>query len=304
VYVELRAAQADWERPIQSKVRNWPPRSLANDKRLHHMATPHQAALSYLTFGELWSVVSSEELWDMFSPYFPPKKNTEVRIDEVKAIRNRTAHFREPHAQDVARLELFMRDMEPGIRRFCARYTVAKFPSDPTKEPVSEALELAWDHVGYGIELQKPHGWLYAPLPHRMDPLMNARLEVLTHHKYSAGSSQGVIYQVTAVSNTPKRPIDTVALFDSTRRLHGDIIHFIISSPHDGISITVPAVHGTEKTTSLISDFLQAGLQASRGGSPAPLDRKKLEWPEYVLWPDHMLAFFLPEIQESILDVE
>jgi hypothetical protein len=50
------------------------------------MATPHQAALSYLTFGQLWSVISDVANWPLFEPYFPPKSNVEVKIEEVKAF--------------------------------------------------------------------------------------------------------------------------------------------------------------------------------------------------------------------------
>ena len=305
VYVELRANQVDWENAIRRKAQDWPPRSLSNDKDLHHMATPHQAALSYLTFGQLWDVVSSTEHWELFAPYFPPKDNAQVRIAEVKAIRNRTAHFREPHSQDTARLELFMRDMESGIRRFCTRYTAEKVPSDPAADAVSNALEQDWDYIGYGIELMRPHGWLYAPGAHRMDPLMNAQLDMLTHKNYSAGSLQGVIYRVTLhPGNRRDRPSDTVGIFNRTKSLHQDIIHFIVSAPGGDVSVTIPAIHGTEKTAELVAAFLRAGLEATRGHHPPMAPREKLEWPEYVLWPDHMLAIFCDKIQEPILDLE
>jgi len=114
VYVELRASRVDWEEPIKRAVGNWPPHSIQSDKRLHHMATPHQAALSYLTFGQLWDVISSAANWPLFEPYFPPKQNTEVKIEEVKAIRNRVAHFREPHPNDEKRLMLFWRTWSRG----------------------------------------------------------------------------------------------------------------------------------------------------------------------------------------------
>src|SRR6185436_16762986 len=51
VYVELRARDADWQQPIKKVVQNWPPRSLDSDKRLTHMATRHEGAISYLTLG-------------------------------------------------------------------------------------------------------------------------------------------------------------------------------------------------------------------------------------------------------------
>ena len=288
VYVELRAARLDWEEPIKQHVHGWPPSSLANDKRLHHMATPHQAALSYLTFGELWSVISANDNWNTFSPYFPPKDNAWERIKEVKGIRNRVAHFRESHPLDTARLKLFLQDMEPGIRRFCSRYTTGKIPRNSADDPVSEYIATVWEQEGYGIELLQPSGWLYAPEPNRMAPQLHARLEFLPHSQYSPGSQDGVIYRVVISPSIRKnREINIVDLFQSTKRLHHDIIHFTIFSSGDEVSVTIPAIHGTEKTAKLVLAFLSAGVNAAHGGFRQRLDKADLEWPEYVVWPDH-----------------
>lgn len=304
IYVELRAHRADWDIPIQNKVRDWPPCSLANDKRQHHMATPHQLTLSYLTFGQLWDVISSDDSWELFEPYFPPKENVEVKITEIKTIRNRTAHFRDPHPRDTARLELFMEDMEPGIRRFCNRYTQGRILSDPSHDPVSTALGEVWEHVGYGIELMLPNGWLYAPRHLRMNPLMNARLDMLTHKNYSPQSLDGIVYRVTVHrGNKNNCHSDTVQLFDCTKGLHNDIIHFFIASFGDEVSITIPAILDVEKTTELIVAFLQAGLEACCKFA-TPVDIAKHDWPEYVLLPNHMLNIFCDEIQEPILMLE
>lgn len=305
VYVELRANQIDWEAPIKKKVQHWPPNSLASDKRQHHMSTPHQAGVSYLTFGQLWDVMSSPDVWNLFAPYFPPKANTDARIEEVKTIRNRVAHFREPHPQDSLRLELFMRDMELGIRRFCRRYTASKVPRDPADDPVSSALEQEWSHIGYGIELQRPHGWLYAPTPNRQSPLMNARLEMLTHQDYQSGSMKGVIYRATVIAGSrSKGRIDAVDLFDSTHRIHGDVIHFMVLPCRRELSLTVPAIHGAEKTAQIVGKFLQAGLTATRSSMSGQLSSKRSEWPEYVIWPDDMLAFFEDDMPNPVLDID
>lgn len=304
VYVELRAQRVDWETPIRKKVQDWPPYALSSDKRLHHMATSHQAAISYLTFSQLWDVISSDESWELFAPYLPPKENVSVKIAEIKTIRNRTAHFRDPHPKDTARLELFMDDMEPGIRRFCNRYTQGQILSNSSLDPVSTALKNIWEDIGYGIELMYPHGWLYAPGHHRMEPLMNGRLDILTHQNYSPHSFEGIVYRVTVHrGNRNDRYSDTVQLFDSTRSLHNDIIHFLISSLGDEVSVTIPAILGVERTTELVSAFLRAGLEACCGFAKS-VDIGKLDWPEYVLWPNHMLNIFCDEIQEPILVLE
>ncbi len=264
------------------------------------MATPHQAALSYLTFGQLWSVISDSANWPLFEPYFPPKNNTDARIEEVKAIRNRIAHFREPHHNDVDRLALFLRDLDPGIRRFCSRYATGKVPKDAADDLVSAELEASWEHNGYGIELKRPNGWLYAPEPHRWHPLMNAGLAMLTHKRYERGSTTGVVYALTI--HGKHDCLDIIGFYESTRQLHGEIIHIMLSRSTAEVTVTVPAIRGPAETADLIFSFLSAGLNCSRGPSGRPVVRDQLEWPEYVLWPDHLLTFYCDDIQQPVLD--
>ena len=303
VYVELRAARVDWEEPIKNKIHEWPPNSLKNDKRLHHMSTYHQAALSYLTFAQLWDVISLQDNWPMFAPYFPPLDNTKVRVEEVKAIRNRVAHFRDSHPKDEKRLELFMGDMEGGLRKFCDRYLVGKIATVPDHDPITEHLASSWSQFGYGIEMENPNGgWLYAPPPHTHNPLINARLQLLTHSNYKRGSLVGVIYKVT-VSASIKNSVDAATFIESTKALHKDIIHIFLSPLGHDISVTIPAAHGIASTSELIGAFLSAGLSSARSHSVRKLDRARLKWPEYILWPDHMLTFYDADMREPILDL-
>ncbi len=298
VYVELRAARVDWEAPIEKQAKI----SFDNDKQQHHMSTPHQSALSYLTFGQLWKIISSDENWPLFSAYFPPKENVEARIDEVKTIRNRVAHFREPHLYDIARLELFLRDMEPGIRKFCSRYRTGRMPDNFSGDPVYRYLEERWEQIGWGIELLGTHGWLYAAGSSRMHPTMNARLQMLVGENYSPDLLSGIIYRLTVTSSRRcDNAVDAGAIFNKTKKLHGRIIHLFLSVG-DELSITIPAVLGTEEVGELIANFLEKSLDTS-GFLRQPLDREKLNWPEYVLWPDHMLTMFIEEINEPILQI-
>ncbi|MCE9551903.1 MAG: hypothetical protein K8T91_00795 [Planctomycetes bacterium] len=304
VYVELRASRVDWEEPIKKSVSKWPPASLTSDKTLHHMATPHQAALSYLTFGQLWSVISDAAMWPLFEPYFPPKSNVEVKVEEVKAIRNRVAHFREPHPNDESRFRLFLQDMEPGVRSFCERYCVDKVPVDPADDVVTDELAKSWQQIGYGIELRRPLGWLYAPSRHREAPLLNAQLHLLTHRNYKRGSLEGVIYKVTFSNNKPNEAFDIVSFVENTQGLHKDIIHILLPSPEYEPAVTIPAIHGVEATAELIAKFLRMGLDNRHSNSRRNLDRAKLKWPEYVLWPGHMLTFFDEDMRETVLSLE
>lgn len=305
VYVELRAARTDWEVPIKEKIasKKWPPDSLDNDKRLHHMATFHQAALSYITFGELWNIINDSNLWPLFESYFPPKKNTEVRIEEIKAIRNRIAHFREPHPQDVPRFELFLRDMESGVRNFCDRYSCN---CRDFNDPVVGWLEANWDKIGYGVELWRPDdGWLYALGPHTRNPVVNARLEILRHSASAPTSPVGIIYKlkIRSAVRVSETKLNRIAFLDATKRLHINTIHIFLPEYSDEVEITIPAVLGTTKTGELIGSFLSAGLNCARDHFVPPEEVARNSWPEYVLWPENILTFYSSEITNPIIDL-
>ncbi len=297
VYVELKAARTDWEEPIKANL--WA-NSLTNDKVQHHMATSHQVGISYLTFGQLWKIISDNR--PMFEPYFPPEANTVPRMEEVKTIRNRIAHFREPHRHDVDRLKLFMKDMEAGIRKFCFRYCVGKRPQSSADEPVHESLETQWETIGYGIELHTPLGWLYAPGHLLRSPKLNATLELLTHKNYTRGSMEGVVYKLTFSPNLSGQ-FDVKRFVDATRDHHKDIIHILLGRDSHSPAVTIPAIHGVATTVDLISKFLSAALN-SQYGDRQSLERETLNWPENILWPEHILSFFDSDITEPILMID
>lgn len=291
VYVELRADRLDWEEPVKKAVRNWPPSSLDGDKRQHHMATHHEMALSFLTFGELWAIISNN--WSLFSEYFPPEKNTQAKIDEIKTIRNRIAHFREPHEHDVTRFELFIADIDAGLRKFCRRYSYAVAPHT---DPVAEDLEASWEGTGRGYEMHRPdRDWLYAPHPHRMKPLMHASLDLL-----ATPAMTGRIYSLT-ISPGLKQHLCVAQFLASTRKLHDKVIH-LIPTPNFEVTVRIPAVLGTETVVSLIESFLSAGLDSATDNDNPDWRLRPLDWPEYVLWPNHSLAFYDDDVPAPLIE--
>lgn len=301
VYVELRAARVDWEEPIKKCIKKWPPYPQAKDKELTHMTTHHQGALSYLSFGELWTIISDNNNWPLFEIYFPPEANTAAKIEEIKTIRNRVAHYREPHQYDEARYKQFLQDMDAGLRRFCNRYTTGVYSMT---DPVSELLENSWEGVGYGYELFKPdRTWLYAPGNHRMDPLMHATLDILIHNRYKVGSSEGMIYKLE-ISPGVRKGLNLSDFLSSTRQLHSEAIHVMVKSDID-VAVTIPAIHGLEKIVELLKAFLSAGINSSHSNSGFAPDFERLQviWPEYILWPDHLLSFYDNEIRAPICEL-
>lgn len=294
VYVELSAACDDWQERVARHVRRWPPDSLEADKRLHHMATPHQGALSYLSFGELWAVIADVLNWSLFEPYLPPKENVTARIGEIKAIRNRVAHCRSPHENDPQRMDLFLRDLDPGVRRFCSRYTVPV--QHPADDQVASQLSVAWEKLGHATELFNPQvGWLYAPGDRRIRPTMGAQLEYLVHP-----SGNGLVYKLT-LRATGAQSFRVASFLESTVKLHTHVIHIIAES--DAATVTISARKGPADVLALVCEFLQAGRDSVWPGDRSDIDRIQGQWPEYVLMPNHPLALFTEDYHGMTLDL-
>jgi hypothetical protein len=194
VYVELRAADSNWELRIANLSKA--DRFKERDKSLHHMATPHQSKLLYLTLNDLWELIRDNDNWELFEHYFPPKDNVIARINEIMAIRNRVAHSREPHTNDIARMELFLHDLEPGLRKFCIRYNAAADLA--RRDGVAEKLEEEWQRISHSTDLFIPTvGWICAPEP---SAKLGGKLERMTHPSDDGcGDASSLIYRLTVL---------------------------------------------------------------------------------------------------------
>ena len=302
VYVELRASRVDWEEFIITTTNTLPSCMPAESKQISHMATPRTTSISYLTLDKIWSIIEDEANWPLFEPYILPYNNAKIRMDEIKLIVDRITNFREPHTQDKARLELFLRDVEPGLRQFCHRYTYLKRPSK--RDPLTEYLHKIWPDHYLGIELECADGsWLYASGRYRFRPAMNASIGMLTHKLYKSDSPEGVIYALTF------RPVvgtelDALRVLNQTKSFHKNAIHFFMFGY---VTITIPAILGIEQIGDIICELLNIarGCSLPRSGyqtTSIPENTKK-EWPEYVLWENHMLDLFNPEMNELTIDL-
>jgi hypothetical protein len=136
LYVELKS----------KKGRNWisfnkTKNTYEADKKLRHMPTSDRSPVSYLTFSELTNLIRKN--WDLFSIYLPPLNQWEAKLEEIVHIRNRIAHYRKGHPDDLDRLLQLMRDIDEGLWEFCTSYNDIKPILPQDKDPVTKKyLEL------------------------------------------------------------------------------------------------------------------------------------------------------------------
>jgi hypothetical protein len=193
--------------------------------------------------------------------------------------------------------------LEPGLQRFCHRYAVEESRPDSSEDPVTAYLSKKWHQTGYGIELHRPDGdWLYAPPPYRARPIFHARLRLSSHQKHAVGSPAGLIYRLKfhpILNNS----LNVAEFLDSTRALHDDVIHIVLSPVDDTVTVTVPGVYGVERTGDILGAFLYAGRECSMSRWRRTLKRK-LDWPQYVLWPSDPLGIYFDGFPGPIFDYE
>lgn len=110
VYVELRTALGSaWAQalPLSSESRQ------RGEGALQYMVTPDaQNRLAYADVSALFQLIGDR--WHLFERALIPKNVWAGRVEELRAIRNRIGHCRRPHADDLARLEQTLRDLEHG----------------------------------------------------------------------------------------------------------------------------------------------------------------------------------------------
>ena len=110
VYMELKTAFGPlWASEL-------PPRSAKrqdSESEIRYMATADaQSRLAYTDVSGLMAII--ERHWDLFKGSLISKGVWLGRAEELRLIRNRIGHCRRPHADDLARLEQTLRDLEPG----------------------------------------------------------------------------------------------------------------------------------------------------------------------------------------------
>jgi hypothetical protein len=285
-YVELRASRANWKDYFNPQTRT----KLTSDRKLSHMATGHENEISYLSFGQLCDLLKSN--WELWSEYFPPLDNLGPRLEEVKTIRNRVAHCRRPHENDERRLDLFLRDLDPGIRQFCLRYTSSAYPDDT--DPVATSIAADWPNRGYATELLSSDiHWLYAQ-PQGMEP----RLGVHVMRQCRLGTSSGTIYRIN-LHGRRGNYVDVLDLLHFVVRLDREPIHAIVTQ--DQLDVTLSATLGHDRVAELIAQLIERAKNVLPRSTFAEAARRT--WPEWVLFPNHPLALFDSAYTGPMLDL-
>lgn len=308
VYVELSARYgADWPKRIKGDER----RAQAGDSRLVHMPTRERLKLSFILFSHLQKTISAH--WRLFSEYLPPKEIWKAKLSEIDQIRNRVAHFRHGHSDDINRMRQMLNDVDQGFWKFCTSYNNTIPIVDPRKDVVAAAFAhldpFPWTQV-------EPNG--FARVGHAPDDMaMQVTVEVLRRPWLKAKCPRsvlgrpGYLYDVT-IGARRSRVFDYNTFLKATKKYHPQLCHICLATHANSIRVTVPSVAGATVVVPLLEDLVEAAHSALRPGRIGPsdfadittdvihetrvMDGFAMQWPEYVLGPSNPLTFLDPQM--------
>ena len=314
IYIEVKSAVGnDWKRflpsPKESDISRRDPK--AKDKRLSHMQTRHESPLAYLTLGQLWDIIKRQELWDYFAIYFPPKDLLDAKLKELLQIRHRIAHCRDPHKDDLHRLEQFLRDIDQSFWKFCTSYNdlrgILESEENLLERRFRRCDQLYWSEVSPGewakIGVRDPKAVFDLTIKRSLRPWVRPSLL-----SKPVSEAPGVIYTAT-ISVLPRYIINYENALLNTRELHRYCIHIILDAHCHSIELTFPSVISIHFIIKTIDEFLKFTLGSIRPGSIRTLPGNHVEgivanWPEYVLSPSNPLTFLSPNTPCSFFDIQ
>ena len=295
VYIELKARDGDnWSNVVQMTDR---PRKA--DKRLTHMPTPESEPLSYASFSELRRLIS--ENWYLFSQYLPPKNIWEAKLDELAQVRNRVAHFRRGHPDDLQRVNQLLRDIDKGFWLFCTSYNDS-IPVLPQKDdPVTlEFLQL--NPFPYS-EIEKGKWAMFGQAASGMKYTVTIETlkRVWARTASQVDGSKGYLYDVR-ITARDRRIYDYRRLLEDTQDIHQHFVHICLDKYKNSIRVTIPAIIRSETVIKLVKHLIKITEYTIHPG-PENIDESdnsvqlfSEKWPELILGPDNPLTFLDPDM--------
>lgn len=92
--------------------------------------------MAYVDVSILFEIIA--ENWPLFEPFLPRRTRWEGLVDVLGDLRNRNAHCRRPHRDDLSRIEQALRDLEDGAWSFYASFATTASVTRNSKDPMAK----------------------------------------------------------------------------------------------------------------------------------------------------------------------
>ncbi len=272
-YVELRAKFGlKWTEHLTGRV----PRRAERDSTNRYMASAdYGELLAYADVGDLFNLI--EDHWELFTPYLPPLKRWQGTSDELRELRNRNAHCRRPHRDDLRRIEQMLRDLEAGAGRFYATHGDISSP-EGRRDPLirswvrgrHQAAARLLDHAERQYDTRFRLFYSVRPWANPPDP-------------GSISGHEGALWHATFLTGALDVPVAELwreISRDSQRR--DALVHLLLDIGR--ITVTFAAVDDPALVADEIGHVFDDILVTSHGQfwAGAPLDDMKARWLEGV----------------------
>lgn len=251
-YVELRAKYGrSWSTHIGGSTSN-------QDKDAewtHMLARDNENPLAYLDFPKLSDLMIAE--WDIFKFALPRLETWKSHASELNMVRRRIAHLRLAHADDLARLEQALRDLERGAFITLATYNSRWRPkASNTSDPIFDG----W--------INKTHDDAHRLIDHAYSQY-EVSFDLRISRRPRAGSREippvsgpGKLWHAEFYSL--RLPIDLAELWrnDYFKKPQDLVIHIEANSPHS-VSFTFADVDDHGEIADAIGNAFDAVLTSS-----------------------------------------
>jgi hypothetical protein len=134
VYVELRSRYGvSWTEELDEISHK---RAEGESRNFYMSSADSEELLAYADVSALFRLI--EARWELFDALLLPRRRWEGVADGLRELRNRNAHCRRPHRDDIPRLEQTLRDVEAGAWRFYTSYLDTQLVKD-SSDPVARS---------------------------------------------------------------------------------------------------------------------------------------------------------------------
>ncbi len=259
IYLELRAAFGrEWEQHLGARA----PRLSERDEINAYMASADAGdVLAYLDVFDLFSLI--DEHWGLFEPSLLPRPRWRGLVDELRPLRNRIAHCRRPHPDDVDRIEQALRDLERGARRFYGAYVHTRGSDRFAKDPVVSGW-VAGEHPD--AERLLGHAEDQYEVSFRLACTVRPWGELPEEERTLSGTPGALWHARWSIGRGEVEPAQLWAALARYRNVRELLVHVLLSSPWEA-EVTFAAVDDPTAVADAIGNCFDALLVHGRRAS-------------------------------------
>jgi hypothetical protein len=298
VYVEFQAKYGlDWGKKFES---NRLENHRKKDKSLTHMPTPEQYPISFISFGELCNAISDE--WQLFSTYLPPKQIWEAKLEEVQQIRNRVAHYRTLHRDDLSRIIQLMRDADKGFWDFCVSMNAShskSFMSNDIADPIINHFSCLnpWNSGNSG---QDKYGHFFDSIELSIE--VNVRPWNLSSKPSQVLGEVGFLYDIRLIGINNTR-FDTKSFLEKSSNIHKFFTYLCFQDTEHIIRAILSTTLEKDIIINIIDNMIHQAMNTRSWRSLSDIEQsfEKVQsmvdkYAENIIGPKNPITFLSPDM--------